>query len=101
VPSFDDLTKKEISAIFNLRSKLKKSLIKMFNAKGFNYAWNEGKLAGQAVSHFHLHMLPRKKGDAGITQYDPRKFLYRPGSRETSPDEELNAVVEEIKKHLK
>ena len=73
---------------------------KTFSAEGFNYAWNEGEIGGQAVPHFHLHMLPRKKGDTGIHEYDPRKFLYRPGSREISPDEELDAVVKEIKRHL-
>jgi hypothetical protein len=45
-------------------------------------------------------MLPRKEGDTGITEYDPRKFLYRPGSRETSPDKELISVSERIKKEL-
>jgi histidine triad (HIT) family protein len=101
VADFNDLTKEEVAAIFDLQKKLKKTFKKVFGAEGFNYAWNEGELAGQAVPHFHLHMLPRKQGDTGITEYDPRKFLYRPGSRETSPDEELNAVVKEIKKHLK
>ncbi len=100
VADFNDMTKEEVTAIFALQKKLKKALQEAFNAEGFNYAWNENKVAGQAVPHFHLHMLPRKEGDTGITEYDPRKFLYRPGSRETSPDEELIAVVEGIKKHL-
>lgn len=100
VASFDDLTKEEVSAIFELRKKLKTALTKSFQAEGFNYAWNEGKLAGQSISHFHLHMLPRKTGDTGILEYEPRKFVYRPGDREISPAEELMEVVQEIKKHL-
>jgi diadenosine tetraphosphate (Ap4A) HIT family hydrolase len=101
VDDFNDLTKEEVAAIFDLQKKLKKAFKKVFSAEGFNYAWNEAEVGGQAVPHFHLHMLPRKGGDTGITEYDPRKFLYRPGSRETSPDKELNAVVKEIKKYLK
>jgi len=101
VSNFNDLTKEEVAAIFDLQKKLKKSLQKVFKAEGFNYAWNEGETAGQAVPHFHLHMLPRKEGDAGITTYDPRKFLYRPGSREQSKEEELISVVKQIKKYLK
>ena len=31
--------------------------------QNFNIAVNTGKEAGQAVMHFHLHILPRKKGD--------------------------------------
>jgi len=100
VARFEDLTSKEIAAIFELRNKLSKSLKKVFKTEGFNYAWNEGEVAGQSVPHFHLHILPRKNGDDGITEYEPRKFLYRPGSRAQSPDEELLAVTEKIKKFL-
>ncbi len=98
VSTFDDLTAAEREAIFNLRDKLKSVLEKLFGAQGFNYAWNEGKLAGQTVFHFHLHMLPRKEGDAGILEYEPRKFLYRPGSREDSPEAELQVVADLIRK---
>lgn len=69
-------------------SKLKKAL----HAKGFNFAWNEGLIAGQTIPHFHLHIVPRKENDEGITQYEPRVFLYRPGSRADSPKEELVAL---------
>ena len=101
VASFDELTEGEVKAIFDIRDRLQKALVKTFGAEGFNYAWNEGALAGQNVQHFHLHMLPRKVGDTGIDQYEPRKFLYRPGSREASPESELKAVSKIIKKEIK
>lgn len=100
VANSGDLTHEEILAIFDLRKQLNKALIQAFDAEGFNYAWNEGESAGQAVPHFHLHMLPRKKGDKGIDEYEPRKFLYRPGSREVSPESELQSVTELIKKFI-
>ena len=100
VALFEDLTEEEKQAIFDLRDRLKSALTKVFQAEGFNYAWNEGKLAGQSVPHFHLHILPRKKGDAGITEYEPRKFLYRPGSREETPENELRAVAKLIRNEL-
>jgi histidine triad (HIT) family protein len=100
VALFEDLTEDEKKAIFSLRDQLKVALTKVFQAEGFNYAWNEGKLAGQSVPHFHLHILPRKDGDAGITEYEPRKFLYRPGSREETPESELRAVSKLIQKEL-
>src|SRR3990167_11437341 len=97
VDNFNDLTPEEVVAIFDLQKKLKKALQVVFGAHGFNYAWNEGEVGGQAVPHFHLHMLPRKENDAGITEYDPRKFLYRPGSREKSPESELDSIIQLIK----
>ena len=100
IAKFEDLSDKEISAIFVLRSRLAGAFKKVFNAEGFNYAWNEGELAGQSISHFHLHILPRSAGDSGVTEYDPRKFLYRPGSREVSPESELHSVAARIKEAL-
>jgi bis(5'-adenosyl)-triphosphatase len=101
VAKLEELTDNELSAILELRMRLKQALVDLFGATGFNYAWNEGELAGQSVPHFHLHMLPRKKGDTGITQYDPRQFLYRPGSREASPETELLAVAKQIAEAIK
>lgn len=54
-------------------------------------------MAGQTVPHFHLHIVPRKQGDAGILEYEPRKFLYRPGSREEGPEAELQSVAAQIR----
>ena len=100
VATVDELTGDELLAIFDLRKRLGPALTKAFDTAGFNDAWNEGNSAGQDVPHFHLHMVPRKKGDAGIYEYDPRKFLYRPGSREKTPDDELKEVIAQIQKFL-
>ena len=97
---YEDLTSSEKGAMEDLRLKIKTALQKAFSAEGFNYAWNESPVAGQSIPHFHLHMLPRKNGDEGITEYEPRKFLYRPGSRETTPESELQKVCELIKNYL-
>lgn len=100
VAKMEDMTAGEHEAIENLRFRVIAALKKSFGATGFNFAWNDGKLAGQSVPHFHLHVVPRKEGDTGILEYEPRKFLYRPGERPTSPEEELMAVVGEIKAAL-
>ncbi|MEK7461869.1 MAG: HIT domain-containing protein [Patescibacteria group bacterium] len=100
VATVDKLTRNELLAIFDLVKKLNPALSEAFNTDGFNYAWNEGDSAGQDVPHYHLHMVPRKKGDTGIYEYEPRKFLYRPGSREKTPEDELKKIVERIRKFL-
>lgn len=97
VTRFEDLTSEEKIAIFELTDTIKKGLRMVCGAYGFNHAWNEGEKAGQSVPHFHLHIVPRTEGDSGIYGYEPRDFLYRPGSRAQSPQEELVAVALKIR----
>ncbi len=97
VLKYEDLTLDEKEAIEELRLLTIEKLKQVFDYKGFNFAWNDGKIAGQSVPHFHLHIVGRKEGDTGILEYEPRKFLYRPGAREDSPEEELQAVCNLLK----
>ncbi|HVM73533.1 MAG TPA: HIT family protein [Candidatus Paceibacterota bacterium] len=97
VANITEMTLEERAAILDLAEKIKSALRKVFNAQGFNIAWNEEKVAGQSVPHFHLHIVPRTEGDTGIIEYEPRKFLYRPGSREESPQHELESVAASIR----
>lgn len=100
VEKIEDLTKEELQAIMDLRTKLCKALKVAVEADSFNFAWNEGENAGQSVPHFHLHVVPRKDGDTGILRYEPRVFLYRPGSRATSSSQELTEVAQLIRQYL-
>src|SRR3989344_3418863 len=100
VATLSELYPRELEAILSLRDSLMRAMKKAFRANGFNFAWNEGLVAGQTVPHLHLHVVPRKSGDAGIYEYEPRKFLYRPGSREESPDAELRAVARLIAQNI-
>jgi histidine triad (HIT) family protein len=68
------ISKKHFENIFDLPStlgqefldcvkKTSEKLIKEDNFDGFNIVVNNFKSAGQVVSHFHAHILPRKSGD--------------------------------------
>lgn len=94
--SSEELTFEEWQAILDLKYHVCTALRQAFNAEGFNFAWNMGENAGQSVPHFHLHVVPRKKGDTGILQYEPRVFLYRPGIRAISAAEELQQIAQVI-----
>lgn len=100
VRTMDELTDEEVLAMNEMRKSVTGALRKAFGAEGFNFAWNDGAMAGQDVMHVHLHVVPRKTGDTGITKYEPREFLYRPGPREKTPEAELTAVADAIKKAL-
>lgn len=102
VEKVDDLSENELKDIKDFIVKLKNALKKCMDAEGFNIAWNEGEKAGQSVSHLHIHVLPRKNGDTGIYEYEPRKFLYRTDfeSRKMPNEKELYEVAELIKNNL-
>lgn len=99
VSKYGDLTEEEKRAIEDLRIQVCDALKASLAVAGFNFAWNEGEVAGQTVPHFHLHIVPRKEGDVGVFNYEPREFLYRPGIRAESPEEELQKVAAKIRKH--
>lgn len=92
IAKYELLTEAEKLNIEELRLEMLQTLTKTFSATGFNFAWNDEKVAGQSVPHFHLHIVPRHEGDTGIYRYDPRQFLYRPGSRAESPENELREI---------
>lgn len=97
VANFVDLTSQELLAIHDLTKEVMGLLELEFQAEGFNCAWNQGADYGQSVLHYHLHVVPRTAGDQGIYQYDPRQFLYRPGSREVTPEKELELLATKLK----
>ena len=100
VKKLEDLTQEEKVAVLNLAEKVMKALHSAYGAEGFNCAWNQEKLAGQSVPHFHLHVVPRKEGDTGLVGYDPRSMLYRTGDREPLDENKLVEVQQLIQKSL-
>jgi histidine triad (HIT) family protein len=57
------------------------------HADGLNLVQNNGETAGQTVHHFHMHIIPRYKGDG-------QNILWKPGH---PSDQELDAVLSRIK----
>lgn len=100
VRTLSGLTQAEVIAISRLAKRIQKALREFFGAKAFNMCWNEGRIAGQTVPHFHLHIIPRKDGDSGLSDYDPRSFLYRTGDREPDPEPVLQEVSKMIKRTM-
>ncbi|MFA7252635.1 MAG: HIT family protein [Candidatus Paceibacterota bacterium] len=97
VAKLEDLNKEERLAVLELADETMKALREVYGAEGFNCVWNQEKLAGQNVPHFHLHIVPRKVGDTGLLGYDPRSMLYRTGDREPTPEVELLKIRDKIR----
>ena len=70
-----------------LAKKMATKMTDALNCDGFNIVQNNGEPAGQTVFHFHMHLIPRYKGDkVGIT--------WEPG---TLTDEVKNEILEKLK----
>lgn len=51
-----------------LAKRMAEKLTDALNCDGFNILQNNGETAGQTVFHFHMHLIPRYKGDqVGLT----------------------------------
>ncbi len=100
VKTLHELTIDERLAILDLADIIMDALKKTYKAEGFNCVWNQEKLAGQTVPHFHLHIIPRRDNDTGLLGYDPRSMLYRTGDREPTDEAELLLIRDNIRKNL-
>ena len=60
---FLELPQNHIPALFHSAQIVAQSLVTGFKLEGFNIFSNNGKIAGQSVFHFHLHITPRYEDD--------------------------------------
>lgn len=70
---------------------LSKAIQLSVNSDGINLFVADGVAAGQEVPHFHLHVIPRYKGDG---------FVIRPNYPPKPPRETLEKTAELIRKTL-
>ncbi len=56
---------------FKLAKKMTAHLTEKLGCDGFNIVQNNGVTAGQTVFHFHIHLIPRYKGDGQIVGWKP------------------------------
>lgn len=81
VSSIFDLTESEFLDCWRLLLDEKIKLIVEYHPDGFNVGINTGEVAGQTISHAHIHLIPRYKGDhpnprGGIRSVIPGKADY-------------------------
>lgn len=71
---------------FCLAQRMAAQMTEKLRCNGFNIVQNNGKIAGQTVFHFHIHLIPRYDNDG-------QKIGWEPGNPAL---EELEAVKKEI-----
>lgn len=84
-----ELPDEDASSVFVLAKKLATKMTKILHCDGFNIVQNNGEVAGQTVFHFHMHLIPRYKGDKNddILKYTPLELS----------DDEMKEILDMIK----
>ena len=68
-----DLPEETAAAVLVLAKKLGATMSGKLGCDGLNLVQNNGEAAGQTVSHFHLHMIPRYVNDGQTLGWIPGK----------------------------
>ena len=67
VNRLSQLSGQEIAGLFSGVKDAQQKLGKIFSTRDFTICIHDGPLAGQEVPHVHVHVIPRTKGDGGLT----------------------------------
>ncbi len=66
-----ELSDRYASALIPTAKKVSSAMKDILCCDGFNLVQNNGEVAGQTVFHFHLHLIPRYKGDTVNLTWKP------------------------------
>lgn len=83
-----DIEEETAAKLFKLAKKMSVKMKDYFGCDGFNIIQNNEECAGQTVFHFHMHLIPRYKGDNAIKLWAPKE----------SKADELKKWAEDINK---
>lgn len=86
-----EIDEEVLAKAYILAKKMVKVMTEEYKADGFNVLQNNGEDAGQSVMHFHIHLIPRHKGDKALG-------LWKPGK---SDESELKMMAESIQNSMK
>jgi histidine triad (HIT) family protein len=84
-----DISPHSLTGVMDTVQRIAPAVLAGVGASGFNIGVNTGSVAGQAVMHFHLHLMPRFEGDGYELWHGP----------ETSTDE-IEAVAQKIREQI-
>ena len=95
VESFTDLTKEEVTQLFEMGKVVASHLKNVVeDCGGVNLSLADGAVAGQEVPHAHLHVIPRKEGDGFGWKFPPGY------SEKAAPREDLERIAALLKNSI-
>ncbi len=66
-----------IATLFSGVQSAVQKVTEVLHPDAYSIGWNNGEVAGQAVPHIHVHILPRWKGDGGGNMHT---IINKPGT---------------------
>lgn len=72
--TLDELSPNDAAALGRALPKLVGVVKRAAGAAGVNVLQNNGRAAGQEVSHVHVHLIPRQEGDGLGYRWSPGKY---------------------------
>ncbi len=75
VETYFDACPEEHAAISSLVGQVRRLLQEDLSPDGYNIGANVGEAAGQTVFHFHIHVIPRYRGDVADPRGGVRKVI--------------------------
>jgi ATP adenylyltransferase len=91
ITKFLELTKEELLHINRAIQGIQLLLNDLYNPKGYNVGFNQGRTAGGSIEHLHFHLIPRYGSELG--------FIDIVGKTRVLP-EGLEAVKKKIEKNI-
>ena len=88
--TFHETPDEVLAGMVAVAKKIAPAIVKALDAEGYNIGVNTGWVAGQAVDHVHLHVIPRHEGD-GLRAWH---------GREQYPEGEMGETARKIKEVL-
>lgn len=91
---FDDIfsiEEKAFNEVLRIAGIISKAIAKGLKLEGMNLISNNGRIAGQSVFHFHVHLIPRSISDGHRVKFKTKDYT----------KESKQQIVELIKNELK
>ncbi len=82
--NLEEIPNNELSELFETVKKVSILIHKKLKVDGYNILQNNFRAAGQAVNHFHVHIIPRRNEDGKFKLFIPKK---------QAKEEELNQIL--------
>ncbi|MDD6037854.1 MAG: HIT family protein [bacterium] len=63
-----------VAKVAKLSKRMAIHMTEVLGCDGFNIVQNNGEVAGQTVFHYHMHLIPRYKGEEDMLHWKPNSF---------------------------